>query len=132
MSTEQIYQDDLEIRFANHSFTETIVGSFTTVKFNNDGTVDTVTDSGGVARFNVTLSTTMFVGQEVSISGFTTNTSYNTTAVITATDGSTYFEVASISFGTDETGSVAALILIVSIMAIIIISKKTSFTLKTF
>jgi len=67
-------------------------------------TITGVTDSSGVARFAFTGVST-FVHQEVVISGFTTNTDYNGTFIITATDGSTYFEIASIDFGTTETGS---------------------------
>ncbi len=66
-----------------------------------------VTDNGGKARFAFT-GPTLFAGQTVVISGFTTNPDYNTLAggeTITDTDGTTYFEVGSIDFGSDETGS---------------------------
>ncbi len=66
--------------------------------------ITSVTDSSGVARFNFTAPPTLFVFQEVVISGFTTNTDYNGTYLITAT-GANYFEVSSIDFGSDETGS---------------------------
>ncbi len=66
--------------------------------------ITSVTDSGGVARFIFTAPPTLFVNQEVVISGFTTNTAYNGTYVITAT-GANYFEVATIAFGSNETGS---------------------------
>ncbi len=66
--------------------------------------ITSVTDSSGVARFNFTAPPTLFVDQEVVISGFTTNTDYNGTYVITAT-GAGYFEIATIAFGTNETGS---------------------------
>jgi len=65
--------------------------------------IDSVTDSGGVARFNFSVSVVPVVGASVEIDGFVTNTDYNTTAEITATDGSTYFEISSISFGSSET-----------------------------
>lgn len=64
--------------------------------------VSNVTDD--IARFNFTVGPTMFVNQEVVISGFTTNTIYNQTALITAT-GVGFFEVDYIAFGTTETGS---------------------------
>ncbi len=81
-------------------------GTFTSVA---DAAVPTesitsVTDSSGVARFNFSAPPTLFVNQEVVISGFVTNTSYNGTHFITAT-GAGYFEVSSIDFGSSETGS---------------------------
>ena len=80
-------------------------GTFTAVA---DATVSataitSVTDSSGVARFNFS-GPTLFVGQEVVISTFVTNTSYNATGIITAT-GAGYFEIADIAFGSTETGS---------------------------
>lgn len=66
--------------------------------------ITSVTDSSGVARFNFTAPPTLFVNQEVVISTFITNTAYNGTFIITAT-GANFFEVSSIPFGTNETGS---------------------------
>ena len=66
--------------------------------------ITSVTDSSGVARFNFTPGPALFVNQEVGISGFTTNTAYNGTFIITAT-GAGFFEVSSIAFGSNETGS---------------------------
>lgn len=66
--------------------------------------ITSVTDSGGIARFNFAAPPTLFVDQEVVISTFVTNTAYNGTFIITAT-GANYFEVSSIAFGSDETGS---------------------------
>ena len=66
--------------------------------------ITSVTDSSGVARFNFSNPPTLFVNQEVVISGFTTNTAYNGTYIITAT-GVDYFEVSSIDYGSNETGS---------------------------
>lgn len=63
--------------------------------------ITSVTDSGGVARFNWTAGAIVFVGQEVKISGYTVNTAYNGTFIIT-TVGSGYFEVSSVAFGSDE------------------------------
>jgi len=81
-------------------------GTFTAVA---DATVSataitSVTDSSGTARFNFSVGPTMFVGQEVVVSTFTTNTAYNVTGIITAT-GAGYFEIEDIAFGSDETGS---------------------------
>jgi len=64
-------------------------------------TIDSVTDSGGIARFNFTVGPTAFVGQEVQITGFITNTAYNQTANITVV-GAGFFEISSIAFGSDE------------------------------
>ena len=67
-------------------------------------TIDSVTDSSGVARFNFTVGPTLFVDQEVVISNFVTETSYNQTGIVTAV-GAGFFEIASISFeGDDATG----------------------------
>lgn len=66
--------------------------------------ITSVTDSAGVARFNFTVGPTMYVNQEVVISTFVTNTAYNGTFIITAV-GVGFFEVSSIAFGSDETGS---------------------------
>lgn len=81
-------------------------GTFTAVA---DATVSataitSVTDSGGVARFNFSVGPTVYVDQEVVVSTFSTNTAYNGTYKITAT-GAGYFEIADIAFGSDETGS---------------------------
>lgn len=81
-------------------------GAFTAVADASIGAtaITSVTDSSGIARFNFT-GGTLYQYQEVVISGFTTNSDYNGTYVISATDGTTYFEIASIEFGSDETGS---------------------------
>ncbi len=77
-------------------------GTFTAVA---DATVvatsiTSVTDSGGVARFNFTVGPTVFVNQKIVNSGFVTS-AYNGTFVITAT-GAGFFEVADIAFDIDE------------------------------
>jgi len=92
--------------FDTEFFASGVTGTFTVVA---DASVPaeaitSVTDSSGVARFNFTAPPTLFVDQEVVISTFVTNTDYNGTFIITAT-GANFFEVASIAFGTDETGS---------------------------
>lgn len=83
------------------------VGTFTAVAdagFASES-ITSVVDSSGVARFVFTAPPTLFVDQEVVVSGFVTNTDYNGTHIIT-TVGVGFFEVSSISFGTDEgTGS---------------------------
>lgn len=104
------YRDDLLNRFASHTFTETAVSSMTLVEFNHDDTIDSVSDSGGTARFNFASGPTLVVGSQVTNSSFTTNTDYNGSHVVAATDGTTYYEVTGISFGTSETGDMAALI----------------------
>lgn len=67
-------------------------------------TINSVTNSSFIARFNFTVGPTLFVGQEVVITGFVTNTAYNVTGVIT-TAGAGFFEISRIFFGSDETGS---------------------------
>ncbi len=64
-------------------------------------TIDSVTDSSGVARFNFTVGPTLFVGQQVDIINFVTETSYNQTGFITAV-GAGFFEIASIAFTADD------------------------------
>ena len=107
---KDVNRDDLLNRFANHSFSETVIQGQTKVEFQHTDTIDSVTDSGGTARFNFASGPTVVKDQQVINSGFTTNTAYNGTHLITATDGTTYFEVSGISFGSNETGSMAALI----------------------
>lgn len=63
--------------------------------------INSVTDSSGVARFNFTVGPTLFVNQEVDITNFVTETSYNQTGFITAT-GAGFFEIASIAFTVDD------------------------------
>jgi len=65
--------------------------------------ITSVTDSAGIARFNFTVGPTVFVNQKIVNSGFATS-DYNGTFAITAT-GAGFFEVASIAFDIDETGS---------------------------
>jgi hypothetical protein len=63
--------------------------------------VASVTDSSGIARFNWTPGATVYVGQEVVVSGYVTNTAYNGTHIVTSV-GVGYFEVSSIAFGSNE------------------------------
>ncbi len=62
--------------------------------------ITSVTDNGGLARFNFSVGPTLFVNQEVVISGFTTNTAYNGTFCVTVV-GAGLFEVG-VAFGSDE------------------------------
>ncbi len=81
-------------------------GTFTAVADASIGatSITSVTDSSGVARFNFT-TPTVNVNQDVVISGFTTNTAYNGTHKISSTDGTSWFEIYYIAFGSNETGS---------------------------
>lgn len=69
-------------------------------------TSGTVLSEGTIARFNHS-GTDVFVGQLVTVSGFSTNTNYNTTGRVTVT-GTGFFELLEVAFGTDETGSYAS------------------------
>ena len=64
--------------------------------------ITSVTDSGGVARFNHG-GTDPVIGQTVTISGYVVNTDYNDSLAVTAV-GSGYFEISTIAFGTNEAG----------------------------
>lgn len=61
-----------------------------------------VIPGGTAARFNHS-GTDVFIGQIVTVSGYTSNTNYNTTAKVVAT-GSGYFELYDTLFSTDEAG----------------------------
>ena len=65
-------------------------------------TIDSVTDSGGVARFNFTVGPTLYVHQQVDMINFVTETSYNQTGIIT-TVGAGFYEISSIAFTADDT-----------------------------
>lgn len=64
--------------------------------------ITSVTDSGGIASF-VHAGTSPSLGQEVTISGFVTETTYNATGTVTATSATT-FEVSTIAFTATDTG----------------------------
>ncbi len=66
--------------------------------------ITSVTDEGGIVRFHYTPGTDPFKYQEVILSGFTTNTDYNGTFIV-AFSGVGYFDIDTIDFGSDETGS---------------------------
>ncbi|MCP4325463.1 MAG: LamG domain-containing protein, partial [Alteromonadales bacterium] len=81
------------------TFTAVADASFSTV------TIDDVSNVGGNARFNCTIVHSFSVGQEVTISGFLTYTAYNKTSIVTATDGSTYFDIDSTPYIGSENGT---------------------------
>lgn len=103
--------DDSGVRIESSSFSDSLAapyksGSTGAITVFADAAISStsitsVTDSSGVARFNFT-GPTVYAFQKVTISGFITNTAYNVTGIITATDGTTFFEISSIAFGTDE------------------------------
>lgn len=69
----------------------------------NTVTISSVTDNAGVARFNFTPGPTLVGEQIVVISGFTPNTDYNGTFIVTLV-GTGIFETG-VAFGTNDTGS---------------------------
>lgn len=67
-------------------------------------TITSVVSSGGLARFNFAdIGNTITAGTEVVISGYTTNTAYNGTHIVSFSDSSTFF-VIDVPFGTNEGG----------------------------
>lgn len=64
--------------------------------------ISSVTDNGGISVFNHA-GTSPELGQEVTISGYVTNTNYNVTGTVTLTTPTT-FEISSIAFGSGESG----------------------------
>ncbi|MCP3924536.1 MAG: hypothetical protein GY714_18335 [Desulfobacterales bacterium] len=91
--------DLLDTSGTSGTFTAVADASFSTVTINN------VTSSGGNARFNCTIVPSFSVGQEVTIVGFLTYTAYNKSSIVTATDGSTYFEIDSTPYIGSENGT---------------------------
>ncbi len=79
-----------------------VTGIVTTVNSTNTA-ITSVTNNGGIAVFNHA-GTSPAVGEGITISGFVTNTAYNVAGVVTLSTATT-FEISSIAFGTDETGS---------------------------
>lgn len=65
--------------------------------------ITSVTDSSDVAQFEHS-GTSPPLGSTVTISGFTTNTAYNTTGIVTVSNAAS-FQVDYVAFGTTETGS---------------------------
>lgn len=106
---KDIYKADLDFRFPGRAFTETPENDFTRVNYTGTFGIDSVSDSGGTARFHVSPGELLYVGLGIKLTGFVTNTGYNVTGNITATDGSTYFEIAGVGWGSDESvGSIKA------------------------
>ncbi len=101
------YKSDLNFNYPTRVFAEVVNGDFTELEwYEANHTIDSVTDSGGVARFAVTGGPTLVVGNEVRISGFTgSNIPYNGNWIITAV-GAGYFECAAIAWiATEASGS---------------------------
>ena len=66
--------------------------------------ITSVTDNAGAAQFNHASGPVLVLGQLVTISGFTTNTAYNGTFVVTTVTATT-FTCGKVVFGSNETGS---------------------------
>jgi hypothetical protein len=66
-------------------------------------TVTSVTDSGGLARFNYTGSS-VYAGQIVELTGFTTS-SYNTSGRVITTAGAGFFEFENVNYSVNDSGS---------------------------
>lgn len=99
--------DNIYLSGAGSFFTpSTKSGTFTAVADASIGAtgITGVTDSSGTARFAFT-GPTVYVNQKIVISGFTTNPEYNGTWIIDATDGTSYFEITGLDYGSNETGS---------------------------
>ena len=104
---KDIYEADLNFEFPTRTFLEVAVGDMTDLEyFEANHSIDSVTDSSGIARFVVTGGPTLTVGREVLISGFTgSNIPYNTYGIITAVVAGD-FECATIAWiGTEASGS---------------------------
>ena len=83
-SIKDKYQADLDLEFPTRIFNEVADGDSTAVEWYDAGvTITSVTDIGGFAEFNFTPGPTLVVGQEVRISGFLVETSYNVSGIIT-------------------------------------------------
>ena len=64
--------------------------------------ITSVTDSGGMARFNFAdIGANLTPQSQVVITGYTANPSYNGTFAVTVSESSTFFETG-VAFGTDE------------------------------
>lgn len=80
-------------------------GTFTAVADASVATtaITSVTDNGGAAQFNFTVGPTVYVGQELNLSGFATHPEYNGTYIVTATGIGTFETI--LAFLGDDTGS---------------------------
>jgi hypothetical protein len=86
----------------------TKTGSFTAVADASIGAtnITAASDAGdGTVRFTFAAGPTVYVGQEVVVSGFTVNTDYNGTWYISATNGTSTFDIDAVLYGSTETGS---------------------------
>jgi hypothetical protein len=72
---------------------------WTDIYISND--ILSVTDSGGISRFNYSAGIGIQVGNEVTISGFVTNVNYNGTFTVTSS-GVGFFQISSVVYGSDE------------------------------
>jgi hypothetical protein len=69
----------------------------------NVTSITSVTNPSGPARFNFTPGPKLYVEQQISVSGYTTNIDYNGTGVVSVT-GTGFFELEGVAFGTNEAG----------------------------
>lgn len=79
-----------------------IISSSGTTPGTTSGSITSVTNSGGVARFNHS-GTDPSIGEFITVSGFVTETTYNTAAAVSLS-GAGFFELTGVSFTGDETG----------------------------
>jgi len=106
------YQSSLQTAFPAQVFTEGTAGSLNRLNMHEtQHGIDSVTDSGGVARFVVTGGPTLHVGQEITISGYTgDNLPYNKTGIISTLVAGD-FEINEIAWiGTEASGKFDALV----------------------
>jgi len=104
-NTEPIYMNNLSLKGVGSYFQPGTTGTFFSVTDASVALTEItgVTDSSGTARFAFT-GPTLFVDQKVDIVNFVTETSYNQTVIITATDGTSFFETSIAFTGDDATG----------------------------
>lgn len=97
-------QDDDNKRFTVQSIDYDVSQGFNKRLNVQITSVTNSTTTPGVARFNFSAAQniTLAVGQQVTIEGFVTQTTYNVTGLITATNTTTYFEISSVSFVANE------------------------------
>ena len=83
---KQKYSSALIFREPTRALSEVVVGDLTDVSLHEGAiTITSVSNVGGIAEFNFTPGPTLAVGQEVTISGFLVETTYNVTGIITVT-----------------------------------------------
>lgn len=80
------YSSLIIFKDSTRALSEAAIGSMTDVSLHEASiTITSVSDVGGIAEFNFTPGPTLVVGQEVTISGFLVETTYNVTGIITVT-----------------------------------------------